>query len=307
MIIGQRKSPGLWKYLASNRTFHQLRAWFDRLYPLQLLKLQSRHSDSTQEIKNGNTESAAAIEPAVIEEQLMRQLGVYLELLAALKAPLPQLTDPLVGKFLLEKLGWRVNIQPSLIPYAGRGLFLSQDSAISGIPAGTLIGLYPGTVYMPWDPIFFQSLGNSYIIRLSDGSFIDGKSKGISRWIYRSLYHKYRAEKYYESCDLSWQDYKNPFALGQIVNNSCPGFPANVTYYEIPMSANLCSIDLSKYTRFRSSDLLRILPNTRYSIPDYEEPMPSIAAYSMRMVGIVTLRAIYPQEELYSTYMSSIM
>ena len=26
-----------------------------------------------------------------------------------------------------------------------------------------------GTIYMPWQPIFFQSIANEYILRLSDG------------------------------------------------------------------------------------------------------------------------------------------
>lgn len=44
-----------------------------------------------------------------------------------------------------------------------------------------------GTVYMPYEPIFFQSMANSFVFRCIDGLLIDGKDTGLSRTIYRYL------------------------------------------------------------------------------------------------------------------------
>ena len=60
-----------------------------------------------------------------------------------------------------ENWGFSLGIGDSLIPGAGRGVFLSQGS----IRAGQLVALYPGCVYQPSQPILLQSLGNPYILR----------------------------------------------------------------------------------------------------------------------------------------------
>ena len=56
----------------------------------------------------------------------------------------------------------------------------------------TLVALYPGTVYDAGEPVLLQSLGNPYIIQCVDGCYIDGKSRGISRLIYKyiPLHHR---------------------------------------------------------------------------------------------------------------------
>lgn len=38
---------------------------------------------------------------------------------------------------------------------------------------------------MPMDPIFFQSLKNSFILKCVDGVLVDGNNKGLSRRIFR--------------------------------------------------------------------------------------------------------------------------
>ena len=45
--------------------------------------------------------------------------------------------------------------------------------------------LYAGTVYLPQEPLFFQSLRNTFIFRCADGVMIDGNHRGLSKWIYK--------------------------------------------------------------------------------------------------------------------------
>ena len=48
-----------------------------------------------------------------------------------------------------------------------------------------LSGYFVGTIYQPTHPIFYQSIGNSYIFRCIDGLLIDGCDTGLSRMMYR--------------------------------------------------------------------------------------------------------------------------
>ena len=54
------------------------------------------------------------------------------------------------------------------------------------VTAGSLVSLYPGTVYQPQDPVLLQSVANQFILRCYDGVLLDGKSRGMSRLIYNS-------------------------------------------------------------------------------------------------------------------------
>ena len=74
--------------------------------------------------------------------------------------------------------------------------------------AGNIVGIYPGTVYQPYQPILIQSIRNPFLFRCADGVLIDGKDCGISRTIYRSCsprdqIGKYTNVKPYKSFDKS--------------------------------------------------------------------------------------------------------
>lgn len=64
----------------------------------------------------------------------------------------------------------------SVVPSAGQGLFLKGKAA-----PGTVLTMYPGTIYLPGDPQTIPSFRNSYFLRLSNGSSIDGLSFSLSR------------------------------------------------------------------------------------------------------------------------------
>ena len=62
---------------------------------------------------------------------------------------------------VLDESGFILTIRDSLIPGAGRGVFVTEGR----VREGQLVALYPGCVYQPSQPILLQSLGNPYILR----------------------------------------------------------------------------------------------------------------------------------------------
>jgi len=90
---------------------------------------------------------------AVVQEQLIAQLIHLLTIFNATNSP--------------QILPYNLKISPSTIPGAERGLFARQE-----IPAGSLVGLYPGVVFSPDDIAVASQLvfeDNHYLIsRLFD-------------------------------------------------------------------------------------------------------------------------------------------
>ncbi|XP_053859542.1 SET domain-containing protein 9 isoform X3 [Vidua macroura] len=117
---------------------------------------------------------------------------------------------------LFNTLGFTVSRDRSSLVSAGTGVFVTKGF----VPKGTVVSMYPGTVYRKHEPIFFQSLGNPFIFRCIDGVFIDGNDKGLSRSVYRSCSRRDQLGPFQMS-DESWltATLQNPLAVGQYVNN----------------------------------------------------------------------------------------
>ena len=62
---------------------------------------------------------------------------------------------------LRDVAGFSLVRGPSTVPGAGMGVFISSGQAVGG----SVVCLYPGTVYQPYQPILLQSLGNQFIFR----------------------------------------------------------------------------------------------------------------------------------------------
>lgn len=71
---------------------------------------------------------------------------------------------------------------PSTVPDAGLGVFIGSGQVV----AGSVVCLYPGTVYQPYQPILLQSLTNQFIFRCVDGVHVDGSHSWLSRAVFRS-------------------------------------------------------------------------------------------------------------------------
>ncbi|NXH77274.1 SETD9 protein, partial [Hydrobates tethys] len=161
---------------------------------------------------------------------------------------------------------------------AGTGVFVTKGF----VPKGTVVSMYPGTVYRKHEPIFFQSLGNPFIFRCIDGVLIDGNDKGLSRSVYRSCSRRDQLGPFQMS-DESWLTaaLQNPLAMGQYVNNCSHEKAANVCYQEFDVPGYF-PVELKQY-----------LPNIVYSHDIDSHP---------RCVVLVTLRDVNQGEELLSNY-----
>lgn len=159
------------------------------------------------------------------------------------------------------------------------GVFADED-----IPMDQVVCLYPGTLYMAWEPVLFQSIRNRYMFRLSDGSYLDGKSEGLSKFIYKSCYYQGHLGTCY-SCDYTWMDHQVPsqhhrFSIGQYVNHTENN--PNINYIEI----NLNEENFPLFLRpFLSTVLYSSIPN-----------------WTMRVIVLVSTRPIRKDEELLVKY-----
>lgn len=186
----------------------------------------------------------------------------------------------------LHKLaGFCIEKRSSNIENGGQGVFVSKGK----IQEGSVTALYPGTVYSPSDPLFFQSLGNPFIFRCVDGQHIDGRDAGLSKLIYKSCANRDKIG-FYIGCDISWlsECRLNPLAVGQYVNNQSSQYPANVAYQEVNISDSF------------PVHLMQYIPNVHFK--GYDEERTSVSCRSLKMVVLVALRDIQYGEELFSNY-----
>ena len=92
------------------------------------------------------------------------------------------------SKVLLVQEGFQLVLKSSSISGAGRGVFVKEGK----IKAGQIACLYPGLIYQPHHPILLASVRNAYIFRCADATLIDGKSKGLSAVMYKSVHGRER-------------------------------------------------------------------------------------------------------------------
>ncbi|GAA6222564.1 SET domain-containing protein 9 [Lates japonicus] len=179
---------------------------------------------------------------------------------------------------MLQSLGFCIDRQPSTLPFAGTGVYVTKGF----VPKGATVAMYPGTVYQAYEPILLQSIRNPFVFRCIDGVLIDGNDKGISKMVFKSCSGRDRVGPFMMS-DTSWLTAtpQNPLAVGQYVNNCSNEWPANVCYQEYDVPDEF-PIELHQY-----------LPNVNYS-QDTRRPL--------RCVVLVSLRDITAGEELFSNY-----
>ncbi|KAK3887206.1 hypothetical protein Pcinc_008685 [Petrolisthes cinctipes] len=189
--------------------------------------------------------------------------------------------------------GFRVYRTPS--PLGGLGVVaaVSGDGSVAAVKRGQLVGLYPGTLYLPHQPIFFQSINNSFIFRCADGILIDGNDKRISKFLYKSCCGRDRIGMMPSADDTWLTDHPiNPLNVGQYVNNQSSGCPSNVVYQEVTLQPWEASLEER-----------RLLPNLWYSNPP---PGISLLDLPIRLVALVATRDIHSGEELLSDYFTVI-
>ncbi|XP_002130104.2 SET domain-containing protein 9 [Ciona intestinalis] len=175
--------------------------------------------------------------------------------------------------------GFQIAQQSSSIKEAGTGVFVSKGT----VSKGQVVALYPGTVYLPADSKFFQSLGNQFMFKCSDNLYIDGKDSGISKSVFTSCSNRDRIG-FLEACDISWikGNFACPLNVGQYVNNHNKSNPANVQYQEFDFAQDF------------PRNLYRFIPNINFDC--------TAQLNFVRSVALIATRDIHSGEELLSSY-----
>jgi len=186
---------------------------------------------------------------------------------------------------LLNEVGFSVSRRQSSIPGAGTGVFIQRGA----VNKGSLVCLYPGTVYQPYQPILIQSVGNQFLFRCADGVILDGNHSLLASAIFRSCAGRDQVGLC-RVADTSWLTPRpvNPINVGQFVNNGSSLRPANVCYAEI---------DLPPTFNLR---LRKFVPNVNFASVSED------GERSLKVVALVALRRITEGEELFSSYFTII-
>lgn len=186
--------------------------------------------------------------------------------------------------------GFKLFKANSKVKNAGFGVFINGK-----VSQGSIVAIYPGTVYERSDPIFIQSFRNKFILKRKDLSLIDGNDRGISRYMYKSTVYKYgltQNDEYF--ADLTWLDFykndlskiKNPLGIGHYINSTKNGIDeneANVMYFEF---------DFINWP----SHLMKFIPNVHYQ-SYHEENVPIT-----KSILLISLKDIENGSELYASY-----
>ncbi|KAL7642320.1 UNVERIFIED_CONTAM: hypothetical protein RMT77_006881 [Armadillidium vulgare] len=189
-------------------------------------------------------------------------------------------------------LGYYVEKGPSKV--GGTGVYIKSSKSLSSfdgdvcVQRGQVVGLYPGLLYLPFQPILLQSICNKFVFRCVDGIHIDGNNKRISRLLYRSCVGRDQVD-FSPVADESWltEFPLNPLNVGQFVNNQSKEIASNVAYQEITVHADAFPLQLRRF-----------VPNIWYS-PPQGTPVQEVP---LKIVSLVATKDIKVNEELFSDY-----
>lgn len=159
-----------------------------------------------------------------------------------------------------------------------------------------LTALYPGTIYMPSEPLFFPSIGNPFIFRCSDRVHIDGNDRWLSKSIFKSCAARDKFRMDLPCCDESWLTPfpGNPLSIGQYVNNRSRSSENNVVYQESTLTIEGSQGNVKKSTTEFPVHLCKFLPNVWANPGNNNCPL--------RLVPLVASSGIEKGEEILSSY-----
>ncbi|KAF9918562.1 SET domain-containing protein 9 [Lobosporangium transversale] len=205
-----------------------MRDFLHRFYPYQALRLMLQRMKPTgatkaTSIAAGRTKKGESnidetqTRPEFDAVQAQRQL---VSLFNALKQTVPVTTPKENGEktrtndsnirvrqsVLEQQQGFCLKIGPSRIPNAGLGVFLYSKcpDRRRTIAAGTVVAMYPGVLFEPGEATFFNSIHNRYILKCNDGIYVDGKAKGLSGSIFRSVNGRDNFPGTISTADTTW-------------------------------------------------------------------------------------------------------
>lgn len=201
-----------------------------------------------------------------------------------------------------ENIGFNIVCKKSQIehPDSGKGVFLSCKKRRFVLP-GTLLGFYPGIIYIKKPPPIELNAPFPYLKR-PDGVYIDPNQ--VIPYPYK---HGMSLSEFEKDEQLAIEltgireiiyklipiKYLNPVALGHRINHAPPDLSPNVKF-----------IDIDIPFTFFPNDFLRYLPNIREM-----KASTKTGEYfkNLRTVGIVSLSEIKDNDELYADYIDEDM
>jgi len=201
-----------------------------------------------------------------------------------------------------ENMGFNLVTKRSKIehPDSGNGVFLSCKKRRFILP-GTLLGFYPGIIYLKNPPPVEINAPFPYLKR-PDGVWID--PSGMVPYPYKygmSLTEFLNDERLaIELSGIKEILYKlvpirflNPLAQGHLINHPPPDIATNVKL-----------IDIDIPFKFFPNDFLRYLPNIR----EFKSSKKTSEYFNhLRTVGVVSLTEINDKDELYADYIEEDM
>eukprot|EP00762_Andalucia_godoyi_P001369 ANDGO_04937.mRNA.1 hypothetical protein len=206
---------------------------------------------------------------------------------------------------LLDMLhrSWKAGLKTPIIPddhafslklapstVHGQGVFLSNGHVSE---PGMLLCLYPGTLYLNTDIMFWVSIRNSFILRRIDGILVDGKDSGLSKRTFISCAERDAEMLKLAKPDTSWigsqSDARKQGHLncGQYINYSNNGL-ANVAYMECDFQAAEFPPEFSPYLPYTWANM-----ESAVAMQD-----------TVHIVALVSTSEIKKGDELFSTYIT---
>merc|ERR1712071_430722 len=256
-------------FSAKNQLCSKWSSYRHRFLPWMLFNLKKK---SPRTVSSEN-------DKIVPDQQIQDQLLEFYTLLNIESSARSNSRNPL--QVMKNVFGFAVERKTNTIHNGGIGVYITKGRA----KQGSLVALYPGTIYKLMEPLLLPSIGICFIFQCIDGIRIDGKDRGISRSIFKSCVYRDLCWPHLPA-DLSWlsNDLKNPLNVGQYVNNQTPDFPCNVSYQECNLPLDKIPFHLQPY-----------LPNIYYSGLSNQPPV-------LRVVALIATKDIEVDSELFSTY-----
>ncbi|GFO27655.1 SET domain-containing protein 9 [Plakobranchus ocellatus] len=189
---------------------------------------------------------------------------------------------------LRECSGFCLERTKSILPSGGRGVCVTKGM----IPRHHVTSIYPGLLYQPHDPVFFQSIGNPFIFRCIDGVLVDGNDKGLSKSLFKSCLGRDSCWPL-PACDETWLTDTPvcPLNVGQYVNNHTKRYPANVAYQEFTLPSDF-PVHLKQYLPINHYSSILDVPDNMYR--------------PTKIVALVSLDEIPSGHELFSSYFTMV-
>jgi hypothetical protein len=157
--------------------------------------------------------------------------------------------------------------------------------------------------------IFFSqsSRENGWTVTRPDGTWIDGRDKGLNAAIFTGLATRNGSGSSSHVCDVSWLASEwnsmqpcphtplNPLAMGHLINHPPRDFPPNAAFHSIQVPSDIMATPALRW----------FVPCVRYVSPEQKLQMErdgSVCEETLPGLGVISTRDIEEGEEIFCNY-----